>query len=230
MISFSDTFGLSPVPLTEYFNQSSDEERVGVRKYILTSVLPSLKEQYDFHCMCVFVGCEDYRIQFPVIETLNTLLIESDFRKLHADIMYDGLGVCLDLLDRVSSDQLLIKELCPVILKAFAILFLKTTNKEGGMKFQESMLQLATRYLHFTSDLKSLTHQNVIIDDLLASLHRLLNTLISRIGQRSRLQMGNWKQALGVEENRENLRRNIKSMSYVEQYSCILGVINQVLN
>ncbi|KAK3093265.1 hypothetical protein FSP39_013447 [Pinctada imbricata] len=61
------------------------------------------------------------------------------------------------------------------------------------------------------------------------SMHSLAQSLRAKLTNLSTLKIGHWRDALPIKETRAKIEEDLKNFSEIENYACVLGISNQIL-
>ncbi|XP_076110877.1 uncharacterized protein LOC143079424 [Mytilus galloprovincialis] len=219
--------------IKQRFNGATEEDREDLSKQIMSSTIKELIRNGDFLGMINLLDIDDRRIQTSVFSAIDTYQLQTNLctRCIRGTEMLKGVKHLFELCRKCSANQFAMVSLLPLTLDTTAVLYLESCV--SGV----SQSNLAPDIQIFTEN--SLSVVNKIISDntlssqcqyLLLSLRKLLHYL-KKIGMNpSPLQMGNFRDALMNESSRDELKKKFaKSMTYLEQYSLLMVVINQIM-
>ncbi|CAC5409130.1 ABL1 [Mytilus coruscus] len=222
--------------IKQRFNGATEEGREDLSKQIMSSTIKELIRNGDFLGMINLLDIDDRRIQTSVFSAIDSYQLQTNLcsRCIRGTEMLKGAKHLFELCRKWSANQFAMVSLLPLTLDTTAVLYLSSCV--NGL----SQSNLVPDIQIFTEN--SLPVVNKIILDntlsasssqcqyLLLSLRKLLDNMKCIGMNPSPLQMGNFRDALMNESNRDELKKKfVKSMTYLEQYSLLMVVINQIM-
>ncbi|CAG2248284.1 unnamed protein product [Mytilus edulis] len=206
------------------FNGATEEGREDLSKQILSSTIKDLIKNGDFLGMINLLDIDDRRIQTSVFSAIDTYQLQTSLcsRCIRGTEMLKGAKHLFELCRKWSANQFAMVSLLPLTLDTTAVLYLSScvsglaqSNLGPAIQiFTENSLPLVNKIILDNS----LSASSSQCQYLLLSLRKMLDNLKCIGMNPSPLQMGNFRDALMNESNRDALKiKFAKSMTYLEQ-------------
>jgi len=218
------------------FNAATEENREDLSKQILAITLKNVIKKGDFLDMLNLLDIGDCRIQCSVFSAIDAFQLETDLygRCIIGTEVLRAAKCLFGLCQKWSANPVAMVKLLPVTLDTIAILYLSSCISgmsqsnlvpEIQVFADNSVLIVEKMISNSAASVESLPE----CSDLLCSLKTIFENL-KNVGQNpSPLLTGNFRDCLMKEESRIQLKMKFRNtMTYLEQYSFILIVINQV--
>lgn len=216
------------------FYAVGNEEKSDLIKQIQNVTIKSLVSKSDFLGLIMLMEIPDYHLQESIIKGLNRIQIDDNImsRCIRGNDLLTAAKWLLGIAKSNSGDSHLLMNLLPVTLDTIATLFMSTlTMADLGVKLKEEIETFCDESEKtICSFLPTFPSQDKdTFSSLIESLRLGLSDLRSHIGYSTALQIGNLKDALAITENRNRIGKHFnKTMCFLEQYTCLSLVGNQV--
>lgn len=216
------------------FYAVGNEEKSDLIKQIQNVTIKSLVSKSDFLGLIMLMEIPDYHLQESIIKGLNRIQIDDNImsRCIRGNDLLTAAKWLLGIAKSNSGDSHLLMNLLPVTLDTIATLYMSTlTMADLGVKLKEEIETFCDESEKtICSFLATFPSQDKdTFSSLIESLRLVLSDLTSHIGYSTALQIGNLKDALAIPENRNRIGKHFnKTMCFLEQYTCLSLVGNQV--
>ncbi|XP_063441987.1 uncharacterized protein LOC134722309 [Mytilus trossulus] len=218
------------------FNGATEDGREDLSKQIMSSTIKDLIKNGDFLGMINLLDIDDRRIQTSVFSAIDTYQLQTSLysRCIRGTDMLKGAKHLFELCRKWSANQFAMVSLLPLTLDTTAVLYLSScvsglaqSNLGPAIQiFTENSLPLVNKIISDSTLSAGSSHCQY----MLLSLRKMMDNLKCIGTNPSPLQMGNFRDALMNESNRDELKTKFaKSMTYLEQYSLLMVVINQIM-
>lgn len=215
------------------FNGANDEERENLSKQILSITIKRLEKECNFVDLICLIDIDDSRIQRCVFNAIEDLQLQTNINSrctMGMEIL-KGTKHLLELCSKFISDQSVMLRLLPTTMDTLSRLFLLCANATLQSTLVPDTNHLVKESLPVFS--KLVKQQNLEFDthlqSMLISLQKLIQHFATDEQRTNTVYFGNVRDSLVHDESRVRLKAQFdKSMTYLEQYSFLLAVINQV--
>lgn len=217
------------------FNAAT-ENREDLSKQILAITLKDVIKNGDFLNMLNLLDIGDCRIQCSVFSAIDAFQLETNLysRCIMGMEVLRAAKYLFELCQKWCANPVAMVNLLPVTLDTIAILYLSSCI--SGMSHSNLVPEIqvfANNSISIVEKMISNSAASVeslpVYSDLLCSLKTILENLQNVGKNPSPLLMGNFRDCLMNQDSRIQLKMKFKNtMTYLEQYSFILIVINQV--
>lgn len=220
--------------LKRRFYAVRNEEKKDLIKQIQNVTIKSLVSNSDFLGLITLMGIPDYHLQESFIKELNRIQIDDNImsRCIRGNDLLTAAKWLLGIAKSNSGDSHVLMNLLPVTLDTIATLYMSTlTMADLGDKLKEEIETFCEESEKtICSFLATFSSQDKdTFSSLIASLRLMLSDFKSHIGYSTALQIGNLKDVLAIPENRNRIGKHFdKTMCFLEQYTCLCLVGNQV--